>query len=320
MHRIANGLRERGVELNVWDCSTTPVGQLEAEIEAYHPDLIHAFHAYRVGPQALRLTQRLSIPPLVTITGTDGNHDLFDKKRSQVVRLVLRKAACVVVFQESMKEQIARELPDVATKMAVIPQSTHLEEGPPSPLADLIDLPTDAVIFLFPAGIRPVKKTLLPLAAFDRLVTHHPLFRLLYAGPILEAEEGERLISALTSRPWATYLGEVPHAQMRSLMEAVHVVLNCSESESMPNSILEAMTCARPVVASDIEGNRSLVDDGVTGLLFSDLYGSGSQGCPTGGGFRTKAEYGASRSDQGSGVISAPTGSGRVLHAIPGCI
>ena len=38
----------------------------------------------------------------------------------------------------------------------------------------------------------------------------------------------------------------------------------------MPNSILEAMTCARPVVASDIEGNRSLVDDGVTGLLFSD--------------------------------------------------
>ena len=38
----------------------------------------------------------------------------------------------------------------------------------------------------------------------------------------------------------------------------------------MPNSILEAMTCARPVLASDIEGNRSLVEDRVTGFLFAD--------------------------------------------------
>ena len=270
MGRIANGLRARGVELRVWDCSATPTGQLEAEIEAYRPELIHAFHAYRVGPLDLRLSQSLKTPLLVTITGTDGNHDLFDAERSQIVRRVLVEADCVVVFQESMREQIARELPDVAAKMAVIPQSVHLERGPPYPLVDRVALPDNAVIFLFPAGIRTVKNPLFPLGPFDRLVAHYPFIRLLYAGPVLEAAEGERLFSALASRPWATYLGEVPHPQMRSLLEAVHVVLNCSLSESMPNSILEAMTLARPVLASDIEGNRSLVEDRVTGFLFAD--------------------------------------------------
>ena len=273
VNRIATGLRARGVELRVWDCSTTPTGQLENEVEAYRPELIHAFHAYRVGPLALRLSQSLKTPLLVTITGTDGNHDLFDAERSQIVRRVLVEADCVVVFQESMRGQIARELPDITAKMVVIPQSVHLEEGPPYPLADRVALPDNAVIFLFPAGIRMVKNPLFPLGPFDRLVAHYPLIRLLYAGPILEAAEGERLLSALASRAWAAYLGEVPHTQMRSLLEAVHVVLNCSLSESMPNSILEAMTCARPVLASDIEGNRSLVEDRVTGFLFADPEG-----------------------------------------------
>ncbi len=270
VNRIASGLRARGVEIRVWDCSITPTGQLEAEIEAYRPDLIHAFHAYRVGPLALRLSQSLKTSLIVTITGTDGNHDLFDAERSQIVRRVLVEADCMVVFQESMRKQIAQKLPDVAAKIVVIPQSVHLEDGPPCSLADWVALPDDPVIFLFPAGIRTVKNSLFPLDPFDRLVAHYPMIRLLYAGPILEAAEGDRLLSAISSRSWATYLGEVPHTQMRSLLEAVHVVLNCSVSESMPNSILEAMWCARPVLASDIEGNRSLVEDGVTGFLFAD--------------------------------------------------
>jgi glycosyltransferase involved in cell wall biosynthesis len=49
------------------------------------------------------------------------------------------------------------------------------------------------------------------------------------------------------------------------------VVLNTSRFEGgMANSLLEAMAWGRPVLASDIEGNRSLVTDGVTGLLYRD--------------------------------------------------
>jgi len=38
----------------------------------------------------------------------------------------------------------------------------------------------------------------------------------------------------------------------------------------MANSVLEALSLGRAVLASDIDGNRSLVADGSTGFLFRD--------------------------------------------------
>lgn len=268
VNRVAMGLRNLGVGVHIWDCSAIPTDQLKAEVKAYNPQLIHAFHAYRVGPLAMLLGDFLDIPFLVTITGTDANQDLYDPARTEIVQEVLAKASKVVVFHDSMREKIRQILPIVADKAAVIPQSVELEDGPAFALQERVDLHDECVVFLSLGGVRAVKNLLFPLEPFDRLVTQYPLVRLIYAGPILEPSEGERLFSALLHRPWASYLGEVPHNQMRSLLEAVHVVLNCSHSESMPNSVLEAMVCARPILASDIDGTRSLVKDGVTGFLF----------------------------------------------------
>lgn len=267
--RIARGLRERGVELNVWDCSVIPEARIEAEVEAYRPAVIHAFHAFRVGPLALRIARKLELPLLVTITGTDGNYDLFDPERAQAVRRVLEGASSVTVFHASMRARIAGALPDLEAKMVVIPQSVRLEQGPPYPLVERLGLPPNAIVFLFPAGVRMVKNPLFPLAPFDRLTPRFPSLRLVYAGPILDPAEGDRLLAALAERPWAAHLGAVPHHQMAALLTASDVVLNCSLSEGgMANSVLEALALGRPVLASDIEGNRSLVEDGATGFLF----------------------------------------------------
>ncbi|MEK7838497.1 MAG: glycosyl transferase family 1, partial [candidate division NC10 bacterium] len=95
VERIARGLRSRGVDLRVWDVSAAPESRIEREVLAFAPTLIHAFHAYRVGPLALRLARRAEVPLVVTLTGTDANHDLFDPERAAVVRRVLEGAARV---------------------------------------------------------------------------------------------------------------------------------------------------------------------------------------------------------------------------------
>ena len=57
---------------------------------------------------------------------------------------------------------------------------------------------------------------------------------------------------------------------MPSLLEAADIVLNCSVSEGgMANAVLEALALGRAVLAADIPGNRSLVEDDVTGFLFA---------------------------------------------------
>src|SRR5206468_663958 len=89
--------------------------------------------------------------------------------------------------------------------------------------------------------------------------------------PVLEPSVGEGLQAALAALSWARYLGEVPHAQMASLLSQADVMLNCSISEGgMSNAVLEALSLGRAVLASDIDGNRSIVTDGVTGLIYRD--------------------------------------------------
>jgi glycosyltransferase involved in cell wall biosynthesis len=267
VERIARGLRGRGVDLEVWDLSVTPDATVERGIARLRPTLVHAFHAFRAGPLALRVAERAGVPLVVTITGTDANHDLLDPERAEIVRRVLAGAGSVTVFHELMARRLVSALPALAARVTVIPQSVFFEGGDDAvaPAGDAGSGPS----LLFPAGIRAVKNPRFPLAPLDRVAPRYPGLALSYVGPVLEAEEGAAFSVALRDRPWARYLGPRPHPHMRALIERADVVLNCSASEGgMANSVLEALALGRAVLASNIEGNRSLVEDGVTGLLF----------------------------------------------------
>lgn len=269
VERIARGLRQRGVELRVWDLSVVPDGSVEHQIAQYGPALIHCFHAFRTGPAALRLARRANVPLLVTVTGTDINQDLLDPDSAPVVRRVLEGAAAVSVFDESMAKVIVDALPEIAARLVVVPQSVIFEaaSGHWAPAAALQR--ASGPIVLFPAGIRKVKRSAFPLDPLDRLRPEHPGLELIYVGPVIDAEEGEALLRMLPAYPWARHLGAVPHNRMPALLELADVVLNCSLSEGgMANSVLEALALGRAVLATDIAGNRSLVEDGVTGFLF----------------------------------------------------
>jgi len=269
VERVARGLRSRGIDLRVWDLSVAPDALVEQQVAEFRPTLIHAFHAFRTGPVALRLARRAEVPFLVTITGTDANHDLFDPERAAIVRRVLEGAASITVFHESMAARIAQALPDLGGRVSVVPQSVSFVGADGGALVGAPDGAVAGRRLLFPAGIRMVKNPRFPLAPLDRIAPRYPGLELVYVGPILDPQEGESLFEALRGRPWARYMGTRPHHRMGALFKAADVVLNCSISEGgMANSVLEALALGRAVLASNIEGNRSLVEDDVTGLLF----------------------------------------------------
>jgi glycosyltransferase involved in cell wall biosynthesis len=269
--RITRALEGSGVELSLWDLSTRDEASIEAGVAEYAPTLIHAFHAYRAGPLAMRLALRSRVPLVVTCTGTDANHDLDDPSRAEVVRKVLNGAARVTVFHASIADRILTVLPTIRERLTVVPQSVDLPMGEAFDLAARWPLPPERVLFLLSAGIRAVKNPAFPLAPLGRLVMTLPEIRLLYVGPVLNPGVGENLERALAALPWARRIGAVPHAQIGSLLSQTDVVVNSSVSEGgMANSVLEALWLGRAVLASDIEGNRSVIDHGKTGLLFRD--------------------------------------------------
>ena len=56
-------------------------------------------------------------------------------------------------------------------------------------------------------------------------------------------------------------------APVEEIWATNHVLLMPSRYEGLPLAMVEAMLCARPVVATDVAGHAEIVDDGVTGFL-----------------------------------------------------
>src|ERR1043165_1095390 len=109
--RIARGLRQRGVDLRLWDLSVVPETAVENHIDRFRPAIVPPSPASPAGPAARRIARRPNVPLLVTATGTDVNHDLGDPDSAPVVRRVLEGAAAISVFDESMAAAIAEALP-----------------------------------------------------------------------------------------------------------------------------------------------------------------------------------------------------------------
>ncbi len=271
VQRIESGLRRHGVEVAVVSLDAVPDRRAaEERLRAFQPDVVHGFHAFQTGPLVTEAAAALGVPALITITGTDVNHDLFDPARRPAVVRALERARAVVVFHEAMGAKLGRELPALRDKIRAIGQSVQCEEER-FDLRARLGAGRDAFLFFLPAGVRRVKNVLYAVGPLERLRASHPGVRLVVAGPVLEAAEGERLQDAAAGRPWVHYLGALSHGEICACLKTVDVVLNTSVSEGgMSNAILEAMSASVPVLASDIEGNRTIIDDGVDGLLFAD--------------------------------------------------
>jgi glycosyltransferase involved in cell wall biosynthesis len=227
-------------------------------------DLCHAFHAHRGGTVALKVQECTGLPYLVTLTGSDVYEALDDHRRQETLA-ALAGAARVVAFHDAIAGRLLARASALANKVTVIPQGVVLQDRRPSrPMGD-------GCTFLLPAGLRPVKNVLFPLEPLARLADRFPGLRLVLAGPELDPQYASRVLARLQEFGFARHMGAVAHEEMAALYRQADVVLNTSLFEGgMANSLLEGMASGLPVLASNVEGNRSLVTEGVTGLLYRD--------------------------------------------------
>ncbi|HBG08070.1 MAG: glycoside hydrolase [Geobacteraceae bacterium GWC2_58_44] len=267
VRRLERHLRLLGCEVQVFPVDQFSGEQLLAGLKGFAPQLLHALHGYHGGRMAHALAQALAIPYLVTLTGTDVYQALSDQ-RSLEVHGALRGAARLVAFHACVKRRLAEHLPTLEERTVVIPQGVELPVLPADGVAGGGD---ESFTFLLPAGIRPVKNVLFPLQPLANLHAVHPQIRFLLVGPVLDTAYAAEVMETLEQYPFASYLGAVGHDAMGELYRAADVVLNSSLIEGgMANSVLEALAYQKAVLATDIEGNRSILKECVTGLLYRD--------------------------------------------------
>jgi glycosyltransferase involved in cell wall biosynthesis len=113
-----------------------------------------------------------------------------------------------------------------------------------------------------------------PVKRFDELVRAAVRARrdvpglrlqLVGSGPMLD--DLRALVAANQATGWVEFLGHVDHDDLVELYRRAWIVASASLAEGWGLTLTEAAACATPAVATDINGHRSSVVDGVTGLL-----------------------------------------------------
>lgn len=227
-----------------------------ADLEGQRVAGFHGYFAHTPAEVAARAAARLGVPYGFSTHARDAR-----KVSPDVLAGRAHKAACVVACNTDVAQEIER----TGTRVHLLPHGVDLRRFHPRPE------PADETLRLLAVGRLVEKK------GFDVLVEAAARlkspFRLRIVG---EGTERERLLSLIDAHDLSdrvTLDGALTHAELPAAYADAHAVVVPSiqdasgDRDGLPNVVLEAMACARPVVASQISAVGCAVTHGETGLL-----------------------------------------------------
>ena len=252
--------------------------------------ILVAIHALRCAHLVLSARLSPSSRVVLILGGTDINERTEDADSLRVMTQVVTRADRVVAFSPILASRFLHYWPHLSTKISTIFPAVEVfpSPSPPPPpssssssseldsipsLRNTIPgiLPSDMALIL-PAGLRPVKD---PLFLLDTLVRWNlalppgaPRMFLMIIGPKLDVGFSQSVAERLEGSQFVVYHPSVPPQALHRALREFDAVVNSSLSEGLSNVLLEAMLLGVPVVARRIPGNESIVEHGVTGLLF----------------------------------------------------
>jgi glycosyltransferase involved in cell wall biosynthesis len=185
-------------------------------------------------------------------------------------RWLYQAPAAIITTGQVTKELLMKRLGVPAQRIYSIPTGVDLAEFVPQPknreLLAQIKIPTDAFVFGSVAVLRSWKGHLYLLEAFQNLIADGVRAFLLIVGEGPYRVVIEEKIIQLGLQPWVRLAGFRDQvAPWFALMDVV--VLASYANEGVPQSLMQALAMARPVVGTTVGGIPEVVIDAETGLL-----------------------------------------------------
>ena len=242
---------------------------LEPYFREYMPDVACNFWLYPEGYATVAVARRLGIPAVVGSIGSDLNR-FVDPASRWLTRLAMRRATFVVTKSEHLRQR-AIEMGISASKVRTIrngcnPSVFHLRDRSAARAQLAIDARAELVLFV--GRLDSAKGIEELLEAFASLAGRRPNLRLAYVG---DGPGGGHLRSkakhlALENR--VILNGARSSLEVAQWLAAANVLALPSYNEGYPNVVIEALSCGRPVIATNVGGILELVNE-ESGILIA---------------------------------------------------
>ena len=123
-------------------------------------------------------------------------------------------------------------------------------------------------ILIFFSFVTKQKGIHLLIKALPDILKENNYVKLLVVGEGDYLTEAKQLVGQLGLESYVVFTGYIPREKAPDYINASEIfILPTLRQEGMPFSLIEAMACGKPVIASRIGGIHSAIDDGVDGVL-----------------------------------------------------
>jgi glycosyltransferase involved in cell wall biosynthesis len=235
-------------------------------------DVIDAHFEYPDGMGAVIIARACARPVVVSIRGK-----LVRLSRSRLHRPLLRwtfrHATRVTAVSRSLRD-LAGQIGAAADRIRVIPNGVDTKTFRAEDRAEsrrALGLPVEGPLLLTVAAIYAHKGQHTVVESLPALAARFPGVAYVMVGAGWPGDPYPRRLRDTAARLGVShavrFAGSQPHAGLAPWFSAADLFVLPTLSEGRPNSVLEALACGTPVVATDVGGVGEIVRDGVDGYL-----------------------------------------------------
>ncbi len=231
-------------------------------------------HAHFVYPSGL-IGKLLHLPTIVTSHGSDiqknekiGYGDRLSKFRALIIRLTLKLIDAHIVVNKSMIKDAIKS-GSKQFKLYVIYNGIKFNNISYYKIKKLkkYNISKNDYIILYLGRLHSKKCPRDLIIAFSKVIRKIPNTKLIFAGKGDEKENLKNLSSKLGLLDKVVFTGFVSENEKWCLLRRCDIFVLPSSVEGHPITIIEAMSCGKPIIATNIETFTEIIENGKNGIL-----------------------------------------------------
>jgi glycosyltransferase involved in cell wall biosynthesis len=225
-------------------------------MEALKPDLIHVMTPDPSAMIMIRAAHDAGLPVIYQELGIPYHPPDFESYYAQFTS-VLPLCTEVAALSPRLLQHCREKLPH-SKQLSILPiMSDEIANGSKS-----CGKTADKITFGFAARMEEMKGPMVLLEAFGAAQQRCGNLSLNIAGDGSQRQKIAARAKSLNVASRYRYHGVYTHPEeRRAFMESLDVFVMPSFSEGTPNSIVEAMACGKPIIATDVGGVADMIGD-----------------------------------------------------------
>ena len=233
-------------------------------------DVVYAHWLWTGGAAALMLREHFGWPAVAIARGSEMHYwQTIHPYCLPYVKRVIYEADGVVANCGGLRQQAEKLVPDRAGHIEVVYNGCDAERFRPAKdklaVRRRLGLATRSRLLLFCGSIIERKGIYELAEAWNSFAPSHPEWQLIAVGRIVDRSLAKLLKRAGNER--VHLAGPVSHERVKMFMQAADAYIQPSRFEGLANATMEAMATGLPVIATDTNGQRELICNGVNGWL-----------------------------------------------------